>query len=251
MGSRHNGGVTPAVRLVLVHGTQLNAAQWHGYAALLGPDVELTAIDLPGHGTRMAEEFIWERALDAIDDAVAGARGKPVVLGGHSLGGYLAMAYAARHPDTLAALVPIGSSAIPRGPGATAYRLFARWSVRKGQERMAGRMDRAFRRFMTDHDHVEAMRAGGYALAGTPAAWEGVMASVRPGLLAEVTCPIVLINGQFDQLRVDARAFARAARRSPSVRIVTVARASHLLPMTHPDRTALELARVISALPAA
>jgi pimeloyl-ACP methyl ester carboxylesterase len=125
----------------------------------------------------------------------------------------------------------------------------ARWSMHRGQEKMARTIDATFRRVIHDPSLVTAMRQAGYGLAGTPAAWAGVMASARPGLLAEVTCPIVLINGRFDQLRVDARAFARAARASPSVRIVTIPRASHLFPMTHRDRTALELARVVSALP--
>ena len=52
------------VRVVLVHGSQLSAAQWTRYATLLGPDVDLAVPDLPAHGTRRDEAFTWERALE-------------------------------------------------------------------------------------------------------------------------------------------------------------------------------------------
>ena len=42
--------------------------------------------------------------------------GSPVVLVGHSLGGYAAMAYAAAHADTLAGLVLAGRSATRPDP---------------------------------------------------------------------------------------------------------------------------------------
>ena len=51
------------VRLVLVHGSQVNRAVWSHYAALLGPGVEVVAPDLPAHGARRDEVFTWESAL--------------------------------------------------------------------------------------------------------------------------------------------------------------------------------------------
>lgn len=237
------------MRLVLVHGTQLSSAQWHGYAGLLGPDVELTTPDLPAHGTRRGEDYTWEGALAVLDDAVASApAGRPVVLAGHSLGGYLAMAWAARHPSALAGLVPMGSCAIPRGPGAAAYRLWARVAERLGPDRVGAAMDRQFARFVPDPDHVAAMQEAGYTFAGMAPSWQAVMREVHPGLLAEVTCPVWLVNGQFDQLRVHARAFARAAMSSPQVEVVTIARAPHIFPMTHRRESATVLARAVSAV---
>lgn len=241
-------GVTPSLRLVLVHGTQLSAAQWHGYAARLGPAVEVVTPDLPAHGTRRDEEFTWEGALAVIDEAVRSAPPRrPVVLGGHSLGGYLAMAWAARHPDALAGLVPMGSCAIPRGPGAAAYRLWGRLAQRLGPERMTTVMDRQFDRFVPDAEHVLAMRQAGYTVAGMGPSWQGVMTEIRPELLGDVSCPIWFVNGQFDQLRINAKAFAGAARRSPRVTVVMIPRAPHIFPMTHPTETTNVLARALSA----
>lgn len=238
------------MRLVLVHGTQMSAAQWFGYSTWLGPDVEVVAVDLPAHGSRAAEAFTWEGALAVIEEAVGAAPAdRPVVLAGHSLGGYLAIAHAARHPDALAALVAFGSSAVPRGPGAAAYRLFCRWAQRAGTERMSRVMEGNLRRVIDDEDYLAALRHGGYPVAGMSPSWQAVMQHCGPELLAEVRCPVWLVNGQFDQLRVHARRYAAAARRSPRVEVVTLARRMHIFPMTHRRQTATLLARVISSLP--
>ena len=103
------------VRVVLVHGSQLSGAQWTRYGALLGPDVEVVVPDLPAHGSRRGGAFTWEGALEVIGDAVAGDDPSvPVVLAGHSLGGYLAMAWASEHPTELAGLALLGATAVPR-----------------------------------------------------------------------------------------------------------------------------------------
>src|SRR5690606_32706139 len=90
------------------------------------PDAELVPVDLPGHGSRHTEEFSADSALETIRAAVDGrSPGQRVVLAGHSLGGYLAMLYADRHPSALDALVLVGASAEPVGPLAGVYRRFA------------------------------------------------------------------------------------------------------------------------------
>ena len=133
------------VRLVLLHGSQLSGAQWARYGALLGPDVELVVPDLPAHGSRRGEEFTWERALEVVTEAVEGGdAGAPVVLAGHSLGGYLAMAWASEHPQRLAGLALLGASAVPAGPGAALYRAIAKVEGRLGVDRMSRALDRQF-----------------------------------------------------------------------------------------------------------
>ncbi|HET8982690.1 MAG TPA: alpha/beta fold hydrolase, partial [Pedococcus sp.] len=111
-------------RLVLVHGTRVSRTQWDLPAyGDLGADFDVVCPDLPGHGQRAGEPFTADAAVAAIAAAVeAGDRAAPVVLVGHSLGGYMAMAYAARHPTRLSGLVLIGASAVPQGLGAAAYR---------------------------------------------------------------------------------------------------------------------------------
>ncbi len=237
---REDAVVPQRVRLVLVHGSQVNSAVWLHYGALLGPDVEVVAPDLPAHGFRRGEPFTWDAALATVTDAVGEEDGVPVVLAGHSLGGYLALAWAGGHPTRLAGLALLGASAVPTGPGALLYRAIARVEHRLGADRMSRAMDREFEALLSPA-LAAAVKEAGYAFDGIPAAWAGVMAHCRPRMLAEVTAPVLLVNGQLDQLRVDAQRFARAARSARWARVVTVPRGLHVFPLTHPLDTAAAL----------
>ena len=235
------------VRVVLVHGSQLSGAQWWRYAALLGPDVELAVPDLPAHGSRRDEPFTGERALEVVGEAVDGGDpGVPVVLVGHSLGGYLSMAYAAANPQRLSGLALLGASAVPAGPGAALYRAIASVEQRLGVDRMSRALDRQFAALLPD-ELAAVIKEAGYGFDGIPAAWAGVMGLCRPEMLAEVTCPVLLVNGQLDQLRVDVRRYARAARSARWVRVVTVRHGLHVFPLTHPHETAAALWEVVTA----
>jgi pimeloyl-ACP methyl ester carboxylesterase len=239
--------VAEPVRVVLLHGSQLSSAQWWRYAALFGPDVDLAVPDLPAHGGRRGEPFIWESALEVIGEAVeGGAPGVPVVLAGHSLGGYLALAWAADHPRRLAGLGLLGASAVPAGPGAALYRAIARVESRLGVDRMSRALDRQFDAMLPE-ELAAVVKEAGYGFDGIPAAWAGVMGRCRPEMLREVTAPVLLVNGQLDQLRVDARRFARAAHAARWVRVVSIRGGLHVFPLTHPNETAAALWELVTA----
>ncbi len=205
----------------------MDSSQWQGYQDLL-PEAELVAVDLPGHGSRVAEVFTADAAVATIEAAVLGrSAGQRMVLAGHSLGGYLSMLYAARHPSALDALVLIGSSAEPVGPLAAIYRRFADLLPRVGAERMARASNAVMRRLGAD----DQVLPGAEGYAALPAAWKVVYDECRADLLAEVSCPVFLVNGQFDQMRLHVRRFAAAAA---DTRVVTIPRATHLVPVTHP-----------------
>jgi pimeloyl-ACP methyl ester carboxylesterase len=234
------------VRVVLLHGSQLSHAQWTGYSALLGPEVDVVVPDLPAHGRRRSETFTWEGALETVSEAVGGGSPSAVVLAGHSLGGYLAMAWAARHPVRLAGLGLLGASAVPVGPGAALYRGVAAVEGRLGAARMSWALDRQFDLLLPPR-LAAVVKEAGYGFDGIPAAWAGVMAWCRPELLAAVTAPVLLVGGQYDQLRVDAWRFARAARSARWVRRVVVPGAYHVFPLTHPRQTAAALWELVAA----
>lgn len=231
--------------LVLVHGSRLASSQWAPQVALLRDHVDLTLVDLPGHGTRVAEAFTLEGCVAAIDEAVrAVPPGAPVVLVGHSLGGYAAMAYAAAHPDALDGLVLAGSSATPTGPGAAVYRGVAALTDRLGPDRMTRLNDRILRR-LYPAERIEPVIAGGYFFAPTATAWREVMTHCRPSMLEHVHCPVLLLNGQFDQLRIGVRAYLRAC---PSAREEVIPRAGHLSNLDQADAFADALLRFTRAV---
>ncbi|ANS80345.1 putative hydrolase [Serinicoccus hydrothermalis] len=242
-----NEGAARRPVLVLVHGTRMSRAQWEPYRALL-PDVDLVTVDLPGHGARVGEAFTREAALATIDAAVAQARdlagdedGGGPVLAGHSLGGYLAMMWAAGHTGALRGLVLIGATADPRGPLTGVYRGFARALPALGTDRTARVANALMRALGARGEHAAALPDGA-AYAALPAAWDLVMSEVTPDLLRVVECPVVLVNGQLDQMRIHVRRFAAAAR---DAQVVTIPGASHLMPSTHPQQVAAVLREAV------
>lgn len=246
--------------LVLVHGTRFDAGSWRDYPHLV-PDADVVAIDLPGHGRRGGEPYTTHAALDILgetiasaaapgpgdsaarigDGAAAGGAGRPVVLAGHSLGGYVCAAYAQAHPHDLAGLVLIGATADPRRHRVLTgvYTGFARLLPVVGAERMAVGANAVMRRLGADPARLPDAR--GYAVL--PQAWAAVIAESGPEQLADVTCPVRLIAGRYDQLGIDLRAYARACR---DAQVHVIAGATHFAPITHPEQVAAVLREAVA-----
>lgn len=226
-------------RLVLVHGSRTSGVQWAAHRQWLEPEFEVLTPDLPGHGSLAAQRFSRTSATAAVAAAVdSAAAGQPIVLAGHSLGGYVAMAYAAEHSARLAGLVTIGAAAIPRGPGAAAYRALGavtdrapRAWINRLNDRMLGRM--------AAPEVFAPIRDEGYWFDAVRDSWAEVMAWGSPELLRAVECPVLVVRGQFDQLGIDGARYAAAAG---FARVRTVRGASHLLPLTRPWQTSAIIA---------
>ncbi|MCP5025074.1 MAG: alpha/beta fold hydrolase [Actinomycetia bacterium] len=100
--------------LILTHGFGGSRHTWDAVAPGLTAHHTVVAWDLPGHGDSPdAGDGNYSRQL-ALDElkGIIDRVGRPTVLVGHSLGGYLSMAHAIDHPDDVAALVLVAT-----GPG--------------------------------------------------------------------------------------------------------------------------------------
>lgn len=100
--------------LVLLHGGAAHAHWWDHIAPALSQNYRAIALDLRGHG-----DSAWAvPAAYEVDDYVADLHGviaalqldRPVLVG-HSLGGFIALAYATTRSETLRALVVVDSRA--------------------------------------------------------------------------------------------------------------------------------------------
>jgi pimeloyl-ACP methyl ester carboxylesterase len=100
--------------IVFSHGWLDDRSAWAGVAASLSDDYRCVSWSLRGHGdsgTPPPGNYSRAHALDDLRSIVASADA-PVVLAGHSLGGYLSLAYAIDNPDQVAALILVAA-----GPG--------------------------------------------------------------------------------------------------------------------------------------
>jgi pimeloyl-ACP methyl ester carboxylesterase len=220
------------VQVVLVHGIRTSATMWRAQvAALAEQGVPAVAVDLPGHGTRMTEEFTLASAFATIDGAVrdAAQRG-PVLLVGHSMGGLLCIEYVGgRERPPVAGFVAASCTAIPRGVGLRAYRLLAR-----GFDALPDRgmwlTDRMLDRILPDETRAD-FGAGGYALDTQDAALAHLSVLDLLAALERIDVPLWFVNGQYDQLRVNERLFLRLA---PHAELIVVPRTTHHVTVMRP-----------------
>jgi pimeloyl-ACP methyl ester carboxylesterase len=107
-------GSTGSPTLVLVHGLRDNARSWHWLAAELAPRFHIFAPDLRGHG-----DSDWAGCYDLPDYLgdlaflLAGLGLAQTALVGHSLGGHIAVRYAASYPEHVTSLCAIEGVELP------------------------------------------------------------------------------------------------------------------------------------------
>lgn len=232
----------PAV--ALVHGIRTSATMWRAQSeALAAAGVRHLAVDLPGHGTRIAERFTLDGALDAVDEAVDALPG-PVLLCGLSLGGYLSLHWAGtrgldeRGGSRIAGLLAAACGTTPRGAALAGYRGIAQL-INRLPDRGAGINQFMVDRFLPEHTREDVTR-GGVAL-DVMADGLGAMAGVRPiASVSRIRVPILLVNGRFDHFRLEERRYLAAARARPGVpeswsELLVVPGASHLVSLTQPE----------------
>lgn len=129
-------GAPEAPPVVLIHGIGERAARdWQGLIAVLARDHRVLAFDLPGFGRSSAGNHAYtpERYAAFVRYAIERELGpRPVGLVGHSLGGAVALRYAARHPEDVSALVLVAV------PGLLHRAAYSKYLVHLGLDRLPG-----------------------------------------------------------------------------------------------------------------
>jgi pimeloyl-ACP methyl ester carboxylesterase len=109
----YEGGAGKTV--VLLHGSGSQAGDWHDVVPVLVRRYHLLVPDLPGHGeSGPAEGPLPVGDLADSLGALLDARspGQPAILIGNSLGGWVSLLYASRHPERVERVIGISSSGI-------------------------------------------------------------------------------------------------------------------------------------------
>lgn len=108
-GEVHGAGETPQLPLLLSHGFAASTLMWAKNVDALAAQRTVVTWDLRGHGASGSPDdprcYTPEACLDDLAAILEACGIEQVALGGHSLGGFLSLAFRQAHPDRVAALL--------------------------------------------------------------------------------------------------------------------------------------------------
>jgi pimeloyl-ACP methyl ester carboxylesterase len=99
--------------LVLLHGFLESKAIWDDFTEILQNDFTVIAVDLPGHGESELVEGTHSMQLmaETVKAVLEAEKIEKIVIAGHSMGGYVALQYAADNNEMVKGLVLFHSNA--------------------------------------------------------------------------------------------------------------------------------------------
>ena len=98
--------------VVLLHGYLESMYVWDDFLPLITPEVRVITVDIPGHGITdsVAEVHTMEMMADILHDMLDAMGIERVTMVGHSMGGYIALAFCEKYPESLDGLVLLSST---------------------------------------------------------------------------------------------------------------------------------------------
>jgi 3-oxoadipate enol-lactonase len=241
-------GVTLAYRdegtgspLVLIHGFCGSSAYWHKVMSELAKQYRVIAPDLRGHGGSAVpdETYTMERMADDLAQLLEELAIPRAAMLGHSLGGYVTLAFAEKYPDKLAGFGLVHSTAFPDDEKGRENRQKGMDSIRQhGIEPFIKAL--VPKLFAPEHlermpDEVRLAKTIGLATdpAGAVHTLQGMKERPdRNHVLKNTGLPVLLVAGERDQIIPPERTFSVEA---PHVTRELIRNAGHMGMLETPD----------------
>jgi len=232
--------------LVLIHGYPLDHHLWDEVVPLLEDTFDLILPDLRGFGgSSTAEDFY---AMEDFASDIAGLLDhlgiRKAAVSGHSMGGYVALAFARLYPERLSGLGLISSqvSADPEERKEARYK-----SAAEVADKGIGSVVETMAPKFTSDKKLQAL-ARQFMERQPPAAYIGALKAMAERvdstpLLSAFRLPLVLIHGDADQLiPIDRAREVKAVL--PQAHLVEIPGAGHVPMLENKEKTAEALKRL-------
>jgi pimeloyl-ACP methyl ester carboxylesterase len=192
--------------IVFIHGFLETSKIWMEFTKELKKYFKIIAIDLPGHGKSDCYGYIhtMELMAQSVHSVLEELNLRKYIMVGHSMGGYVSLAYAELYPDNLRGLVLFHSWAFADSPEKIEDRNRAISLVKKSQNLFVkGAIKRLFNPKFADFykKEVEEMEseAKGFTKQGIIDSLEGMkQRKDREVILKFASYPILFIIGKND-----------------------------------------------------
>ncbi|WP_165244463.1 alpha/beta fold hydrolase [Paludisphaera soli] len=250
-------GAGPVV--VLLHGFPLSRTMWSAQIGELSRSFRVIAPDLRGHGESPAPDAVYtmeQMAEDVVELLDGLGVTEPVVVGGLSMGGYVALALALKHPGRIRGLILADTRAAADSPEAARQREETAGAVLR-----AGHAGVLVEAMLPKLFAASTIRERPAVVAPMRAAMEATSASGVAGALRgmagrpdrreelkSIAAPTLVAVGDQDVVSPpdEAKAIAEAL---PNARLAVIPGAGHLAPYENPEAfnaAALEFLRSLS-----
>lgn len=218
--------------VLLTHGFAATSRMWHGQAEAFRDRHELITWDMRGHGRSGSP---GDETAYSVENTVADMAAlldllghERAVIGGHSLGGYMSLAFYMRHPERVHALLVIDT-----GPGYKSAAPREEWNEMAGG--LARRLERDglahLTKLSSEMDPSEHSSATGLAMAASGMLTQRDSAVIDS--LQEIAVPTLVIVGEKDRSYLAASDYM--ANKIPGAEHVVIPNAGHGVNLHQPD----------------
>jgi pimeloyl-ACP methyl ester carboxylesterase len=192
--------------VILLHGFLENKTMWDNYVSELSKKNRIITIDLLGHGKTESLGYVqtMEENADVVHEVLSKLRIRKPILVGHSMGGYVALAFAELYPEKMKGLVLLNSTSKEDSSERKKNRDRAIKAVKKDYETfirlsIANLFSEDNRERLSKEIEDVKIQALKTSLQGIVASLEGMkIRKDREFLLHTTTYPILLILGKKD-----------------------------------------------------
>ena len=259
--------------IILLHGSNASLHTWEPLVQRLGGTYRIVTLDLPGHGLTGAtpdRDYSADGMIDAVDVVAAKLGLDHFVLGGNSMGGWVAWRYALAQPARVEALLLIDAAGMPLRKGEkrpesnVGFRVleypFGRWLATRVTPRML--VEQSLRGSVEKQAIVDdAMIDRYWELLRFPGNREATVLRARmdrePAMasrVGEIEAPTLILFGDKDRL-INPSAAKTFNERIAGSEVVMLPGIGHLPMEEAPDATAAAIAdflkrRLVSPPPA-
>ncbi len=231
-------------RLVLIHGSGCSADSWRYQVDGLSRDLQIVAVDLPGHGgSAPVDHPSVERYAATVTGVLQQIGRRKVFLAGHSLGGAVALQIAFDHPELVKGLILVATAAYLDTMVLTPDVLL--WALAALPHKFKGM-------FFSDLVTKEALaiarddvrRCSLETVLGDFSASRNFDFRGRLGLLK---LPTLILCGN-DDLITPVRYSERLHQGIPGSALVLIEKAGHMLPLESPERVNIAIRKFVRAI---
>ena len=229
------------VPLLLMHAFPLDQTMFEGQASALADVARVFTFDLPGVGSSAAAAVSLEDAADLAAALLTTQKIERAIVGGVSMGGYAAFAFARRHPLRLRGLILADTKPAADSEEAKKARAeMATVARQQGAAEIANRMLPRLLSEATHHEQPEVVAKVRRMIEGVPpetiAQLLDALANRRDStdLLPRIAVPTLVMTGEHDPIAPPAEA-SEWSQSIPGARFVPVPGAGHLANLEKPD----------------